>query len=140
LFELLKNERFSIVFSATIIVVSAGSLLYDFFVLNEMYWFQRSGALLVLAGVELQYSKITALWKKAVERERAIEPVESRIESGKGIKMSELAEESERTRAFALRIHDTLTGKSAKEIVAVVFIITGTIVWAYGDIPFRTNA
>ncbi len=51
--------------------------------------------------------------------------------------MRELADESEKTRAFALRIHETVTSKSTKEITAVVFIILGTVIWGYGDYPFK---
>ena len=123
MFEILKNERFSIVFSSLIIAVSGVSLLFDFMCQNEMFWFQRSGALIVLAGVELQYSKVISLWQTAVNREKEIESVETKIESGKGINMKELAEESEKTRAFSLRIHDAVTKKSSKESIAVILLI-----------------
>ena len=77
------------------------------------------------------------LWQSAVNREREIEPVQSRIDSGKGIGMKELAEESEKTRAFALRIFDVVTTKSKKEIIAISLIIIGTFIWGYGDLPFK---
>lgn len=92
---------------------------------------------MVLAGVELQYSRLAMLWQSAVNREKEIESVQSRIDSGKGIDMKELAEESEKTRAFALRIFDTITTKSIGEIVAISLIIGGTLIWGYGDLPFK---
>ena len=137
MFEIFKNEKFSITFSFVILAASIASIIFDFLTPNDFYWFQRSGALIVLAGVELQYSNLMSVWKKAVEREKNIESVVSRIASAKGIGMKELAEESEKTRAFALRIHETVTSKSTKEVFAVAFIIAGTVIWGYGDLPFK---
>lgn len=135
--NIIKNEKFSIIFTATMILAGTISFAVDLLLENDLYWFQRSGALLVLAGVELQYSRLTILWQSAVNREREIEPVQYRIDSGKGINMKELAEESEKTRAFALRIFDAVTTKSTKEIIAITLIISGTFIWGYGDLPFR---
>jgi hypothetical protein len=135
--NIIKNEKFSIIFTTSMILAGIISFTVDHLFKNELYWFQRSGALLVLAGVELQYSRLTMLWQSAVNREREIEPVQSRIDSGKGIGMKELAEESEKTRAFALRIFDTVTTKSKKEIIAISLIIIGTFIWGYGDLPFK---
>lgn len=135
--NIIKNEKFSIIFTMSMILAGIISFIVDLSFENELYWFQRSGALLVLAGVELQYSRLTMLWQSAVNREREIEPVQSRIDSGKGIGMKELAEESEKTRAFALRIFDVVTTKSKKEIIAISLIIIGTFIWGYGDLPFK---
>jgi hypothetical protein len=137
MFNIIKNEKFSIIFTTCMILAGIISFTIDLLLKNELYWFQRSGALLVLAGVELQYSRLTMLWQSAVNREREIEPVQSRIDSGKGIGMKELAEESEKTRAFALRIFDAVTTKSKKEIIAISLIISGTFIWGYGDLPFK---
>jgi hypothetical protein len=135
--KIIENEKFSIFFTLVIVVLGISSLARDLMTPNETYWFQRSGALLVLAGVGLQYSRINALWQSEMNREKEIESVASRIESGNGINMKELAEESQKTRAFALRIFDTVTTKSIKEVIAVSLIVGGTIIWGYGDLPFK---
>lgn len=137
--DILKNERFSVAFTSLMVLLSGVSLYVDFASPNDMYWFQRSGALIVLAGVNLQYAKLITLWKKALEREMAIEPVESKIASGNGISMLTMAKESEQTRAFAIQIYDVVTEKSMKDVIAVLLIVFGTVMWAYGDSPFRNQ-
>jgi len=104
---------------------------------NESFWFQRSGALIVLAGVELQYSKLVNLWKKAFDQEMSLESVESKIGSGQGISMLEMAKDSVKTRDFTIRIHTVITEKSKKDTIAVLLMVIGTVVWAYGDLPFK---
>lgn len=135
--DVLKNERFSVIYTSLMVFLSGASLYVDFAAPNDVYWFQRSGALIVLAGVNLQYAKLVALWKKALERETAVEPVESRVASGQGISLLQTAKESETTRAFAIRIHDIVTEKSAKDGIAVFLIVFGTAMWGYGDLPFK---
>jgi hypothetical protein len=121
------------------VAISLVSAYVDFSSSNDFFWFQRSGALIVLAGANLQYSKLVTLWKKAFEREMAIEPVESRIASGQGISMLAMAKESVQTRDFAIRIHDAVTEKSMKDVVAIFLIVLGTVVWGYGDLPFKNQ-
>ncbi len=133
----IKNERFCIFFTVLMLVLAGASWYADSSVKNDFYWFQRSGALIVLAGANLQYSKLVNLWEKAFQREMALEPVSSKIASGQGISMLSMANESVQTRDFAIRIHDIVTEKSMKDVWAVIFIIAGTVIWGYGDIPFR---
>jgi hypothetical protein len=137
IFDILKNERFSVVFPSLMLFLSGVSLYVDFSASNDVYWFQRSGALIVLAGLSLQYAKLVALWKKALERETAVEPVESRVTSGQGIGLIQTAKESEATLAFAIRIHDIVTEKSAKDVIAIFHIVVGTTMWGYSDLPFK---
>lgn len=137
--DVLKNERFSVVFTSLMVLLSAVSLYVDFVSPNDTYWFQRSGALIVLAGVNLQYAKLITLWKKALEKEMTIEPVESRVASGQEIGMFQMAKESELTRAFSIRIHDIVTEKSMKDVIAVPLIVFGTAMWGYGDLPFKNQ-
>lgn len=114
------------------------SLYVDWMYKNDFYWFQRAGALLVLTGIELQYAKLTSLWKNELEKElAAISLVHERIKSGQGISMLQEAASSEQTRGLAIRLHCLVTEKSSKDVWAVMFIITGTMIWAFGDLPFR---
>lgn len=138
--ELLKSRKFSLFFLATVFVLTLASLIGDFLLPEKHYWFQRSGALIVLAGVELQYAKLVDLWNRALEGEMTVEPVESRIASGQGVSLLSTARESETTRKLAVRLHTLVTEKSPKDILAVACIIVGTIVWAYGDLPFKVGA
>jgi hypothetical protein len=121
------------------VAMSLASGYIDFSLSNDVFWFQRSGALIVLAGANLQYSKLVSLWRMALEREMAIEHVESQISSGQGISMLAMAKESVQTRDFAIRIHDVVTEKSMKDVIAIFLIVLGTVVWGYGDLPFKNQ-
>lgn len=135
----LVTERFSVVLTIIMLGLAAASLYADCSSPDDTYWFQRSRALIVLTGAALQYVKLVGLWNKALDREMSIEPVESRIASGKGIDMLSMANQSVQTREFAIRIHETLTEKSVLDVLAVVSIVAGTIIWAYGDLPFKNQ-
>ena len=135
--KILKDEKFSVLFTVSMVALALVAICVDLAAPNDKYWFQRSGALIALAGVELQYARLISTWQKAWQREMAIEPVESRLASGKGVSMLAMAKESVQTRDFAIRIHRIVTEKSRKDVVAVVLVVVGTIVWAYGDLPFR---
>ncbi|MCZ8133522.1 MAG: hypothetical protein O9248_00605 [Rhodobacteraceae bacterium] len=132
-----QSERFSALFASLMVVLTVVGLCIDWAYKDGFYWFQRAGALLVLAGVELQYAKLTSLWRSELDKELAVPSVHERIKSGQGISMLQEAENSERTRGLALRLHRLVTEKSGKDVLAVVFIIAGTIIWAFGDLPFR---
>ena len=132
-----QNERFSVSFAAFMVVLTGVGLFIDWTYKDGFYWFQRAGALLVLAGVELQYAKLTSLWKSELDKELAVPSVQERLERGRGISMLQEAANSERTRGLAMRLHRLVTEKSGKDVWAVVFIIVGTIIWAFGDLPFR---
>ena len=132
-----QSERFSVSFAAFMVVLTGVGLYIDWIYKDGFYWFQRAGALLVLAGVELQYAKLTSLWKSELDNELAVPSVQERIRSGQGISTLQEAAASERTRGLAIRLHRLVTEKSGKDVWAVVFIIVGTIVWAFGDLPFR---
>jgi len=136
--ELLKNERFSVFFTGIMLIICGVSFYWDAMRSNEIYWFQRSGALIVLAGVALQYSKITSLWKNATHPPRLANsdidpmiPESARLVEG----MNPVVKN---TRDLALQTHEIIAGKSYKDSIAVLFIIVGTVIWAYGDIPFKS--
>lgn len=133
----LKNNKFPIFFTAAMLALSAASLWLDIAHRNEVFWFQRSGALLVLAGANLQYAKIVDLWRSALDVQARIPTAEEKIANGQGIGMRAAAEESSETRDLAIRIHNMVTEKSGKDIVAVIFIVAGTVIWGYGDLPFK---
>lgn len=135
--ELLISNRFSIVFTLTMIGVAIVSLLADIVSYDGSNWFQRSGALLVLAGAELQYSAIRSNWQKAQRREKEMPNFDDKIAEGKGITMTELYEDLARTRNFSIEIHEIITAKSLKQVLAIVLIVAGTGIWGYADIPFK---
>lgn len=135
---LLQSERFSFTFATLMVILAFVCVYVDLTYKNDLYWFQRAGALLVLAGVELQYAKLASLWRNELDEELAVPSVQDRIKSGQGISMLQEATNSERTRGLAIRLHRLVTEKSGKEDVwAVVFIVAGTLIWAFGDLPFR---
>ena len=135
--ELPQNVLFSDLFAVFMVALSLGSLYLDWSLKDGYYWFQRSGALLVLAGVELQYAKLKSMWKDELGKELAIPSVMQRIASGQGVSMLQEAETAEVTRGLTVRLHRLITEKSPKDVLAVVFLIVGTIVWGFGDLPFR---
>jgi hypothetical protein len=137
-FYLPQSERFSVVFVILVACLALASLIADWVTHDTYYMFQRSGALLVLGGVELQYAKLTSTWKKQLDAEISKQPsVEQRISSGQGISMRDEAKSAERVRNLAVLLYELVAKKNAKDVWAVVCIIVGTIIWAYGDIPFR---
>lgn len=118
------------------VFAALASLLADIYMRGEILWFSRSGALLVLTGALLEYQKLLKLWSSAKHVEQSLESVASRIKRGTGVGLKETAEESVQTRDFAIRIYDVLTKKDKTEVCAVIMVVLGTLVWAYGDIPF----
>jgi hypothetical protein len=133
----IRNNRFPIFFTLAMLALTFVSLWWDITHKNEVYWFQRAGALVVLAGANLQYAKVVDLWKRALEVESNLPSVEERIASGQGISMSATAKETSETHAFAIRIHGMVTEKSRKDVLAILFILFGTVIWAYGDLLFK---
>jgi hypothetical protein len=135
--DLIKNNWFSISFSVLMILVAIISLIADFLASGQNFWFQRSGALIVLAGAELQYSSILSNWAKAKSRETEMLELEAELAKGNGIKMTEIYQQLAKTRNFSIEIHELITQKSQKQSVAIFFIILGTVIWGYGDMPFN---
>ena len=132
-----QNERFSVFFASFMVLLAGIGLYLDWTLKDGFYWFQRTGALLVLAGVELQYAKLTSMWRSELDRELSVPTVQERISSGQGVSMLQEAKNSEATRGLAIRLHRLVTEKSAKDVWAVAFVIGGTIIWGFGDLPFR---
>ncbi|SDK68621.1 hypothetical protein [Microbulbifer yueqingensis] len=137
MFDFLKSGRFSAVFAGVIVAISALSLIVDLMGSAGIYWFQRSGALIVLAGVELQYAKLTSLWQRAVGDDTREKTSRDGELQGRAVDIKGVKANSEELRAFALRLHGGNRQNSATENVAFVFIILGTLIWGYGDVPFR---
>ena len=135
--ENLRKEGASICIIAVAIIVTAVSLFVDITFHNEVFWFQRSGAVMTVAGVWFQYRKIVSTWTQAFESEINYIPTKESSESGQGIKMSDIAKESWQTRDFVKRIHDIVTAKSPKDLISIFLVVSGTLIWAYGDLPFR---
>ncbi|WP_057972903.1 hypothetical protein [Lysobacter antibioticus] len=132
-----QSERFSAFFAIFMVMLSLVGLWLDITLKDGFYWFQRTGALLVLAGVELQYAKLTSLWKNELGDELNAPTVRERLSSGQGISMLQEAQAAEATRGLAVRLHRIVTDKSMKDVAAVISLIIGTIIWAFGDLPFR---
>jgi hypothetical protein len=135
--ELPQCVRFSGFFALFMVALALGGLYLDWSLKDDFYWFQRSGALLVLAGVELQYAKLKSMWKEGLEEALAIPSVAQRIASGQGVSLRQEAETADATRRLLVRLHMLVTEKSLKDVLAVVFLIVGTVVWGFGDLPFR---
>ena len=132
-----QSIRFSTFSASFMVVLAAGGLYLDWSLRDGYYWFQRAGALLVLAGVELQYAKLTNIWKEELGKELAVPSVAQRIASGEGVSMLQEAKTADATRGLAVRLHRLVTEKGLQDVLAVVFLIVGTIVWGFGDLPFR---
>jgi hypothetical protein len=132
------NNKFSIAFSLLVILIAIASIFVDSYCYDGNHWFQRAGALIVLAGAELQYSAILINWANAKSREKEIPGFDEKIAEGKSITFSGMYEDLVKTRNFALEIHGLITEKSSKQTFAILFIVIGTIVWGYGDLPFKT--
>lgn len=132
-----QSERFSVFFASLVVLLAVVGLYIDVTLEDGFFWFQRTGALLVLAGVELQYAKLTSMWKSELDGALSVPTVQERIKTGQGVSMLDEAKTSEATRRLAIRLHRMVTEKSAKDVLAVAFVITGTIIWGFGDLPFR---
>ncbi|WP_123637673.1 hypothetical protein [Marinimicrobium koreense] len=135
--NVLISNRFSILFTLTMVIIAVVSLLADVLTYDGNNWFQRSGSLLVLAGAELQYSSIRTNWQRAQNREREMPSFDDKIAEGKGISVTELYEDLAKTRNFSIEIHEIITAKSLKQVIAIVLIVAGTGIWGYADIPFQ---
>lgn len=120
-----------------LILLSLGSLFLDLFAFAPTNWFQRSGALLILAGIQLQFSKLVGTWRAAIAKEEPALTVDERLARGMKVSMHGEADQSARTRNFALELHRLLTARSKEDIGALALILIGTVVSSYGDIPFR---
>ena len=121
------------------ILVCTVSVAADLTVEQLRYWFQRSGALVVIAAMQLQYSKLVSLWKQAIATEQQIDPVVARLERDERISMKSAHDESAATRNFAVRLHGLLTQRDIRDVWATVFLIVGTLIWSYGDLPFAID-
>ncbi|HHQ4490109.1 TPA: hypothetical protein ACSP71_000518 [Aeromonas hydrophila] len=133
----IRKEWRSICGLALMFIIAAVSLGVDIVFPNDKFWFQRSGALITLAGVWLQYSKLVSTWKQAFDSEMKGETQADRLEAGKGSWMSDSLKENRATRQFVIRLHEIVTAKSTKDKLSVFLMVCGTLVWAYGDLLFR---
>lgn len=117
------------------LVITGISFWFDWTSPGQTYWFPRAGALLVLAGAVGEYQKLMKTWAASKQTEQSVPSVKEKIAIG-GIGMKELAEESYQTREFAIRIYDVLTRKDHLDVYSFILILLGTVIWAYGDVPF----
>ena len=94
------------------IVPTSISLAYDFSVANEYYWFQRSGSLMVLFGVMLDFYQN---------------------------QHTELEQSSSVTIGGQAAITGTTLSKTRKyiQVFSIGLAIVGTFIWGYGDVPFK---
>jgi pheromone shutdown protein TraB len=131
------QEKFPAAFTALVILLSCAGLFLDISLKDGHFWFQRSGALLTLAGVELQYAKLLTVWRMQLGAILDRESVQSRLASGKGVGLLETAREAEDARNLAQSLYNIITGKSAADIWAVALIVVGTLIWGFADLPFK---
>ena len=120
-----------------LIAAPAISLAFDIGQDAPTNWFQRSGAFLILAGIQLQFSRLQQTWSRALQRERKLPSVAERMEQGHLVSLIDSAEQAVATRNFAVELHGLLTTRSPKDTWSLVLILVGTAVSSYGDIPFR---
>ncbi|MCE8051270.1 hypothetical protein HOP61_08210 [Halomonas daqingensis] len=115
----LTNFYCVFLFSVLICLLSLGLSLW----LNDVEWFQASGAVVTVGGVLLAARKIIRLGLEEFLRD------ESTIDGGH---IEPTPEEIEHNRQFELDV------KSYRWSVAL--LIVGTLVWAYGGIGLRMLA
>lgn len=132
-----QGEKFPVYFTVVVVALSVAGLTLDIWLRDQNFWFQRSGALLTLAGIQLQYAKIASLWRLQLKNELGQETVAHKLASGKGVGLKETAENEERTRRLAQRLYGIVTGRDSRDVWAVALIIVGTIVWGFCDLPFK---
>ncbi|HHQ4482492.1 hypothetical protein ACET8J_04395 [Aeromonas veronii] len=137
LLNCIRDEWRSICGLTLIFLITAVSLYTDLAFPNDKYWFQRSGALITIASVWFQYQKIANSWAQAFENEINNIPTKTSSESGQGISMRAMAQEGWDSRDFIKRIHNMITAKSKKDVISLLLVVAGTLIWAYGDLPFR---
>ena len=117
--ETIKREKFSLYFTSAMLLIGIASILMDFIFPNDSYWFQRSGAMIVLAGVESQYTIFINRNKKLL----FIKPPNTH-----NIFL-----------IFLSKIKNMFSQYCKKDIFAIWLIVSGTVIWAYGDLPFKTQ-
>ncbi|EKT4442749.1 TPA: hypothetical protein R9Y59_001671 [Stenotrophomonas maltophilia] len=134
-----QRPGFSRKYAILMVVIAIAACVVDWYSPNEYFWFQRSGALLVLAGVSLQYSKLTSSWKQRLDPAYFGKTTEERIRDGSGISMLAEAEALDQTRKLVAELHQIVAEPDLRDFFSVAFAIVGTLVWALGDVPFRSS-
>ena len=107
-----ENRLLDFLIIAAALVPAAISLALDLIVPSDFYWFNRAGSLMVLFAVILEF-----------RQEYFAQPTRSKgyMEQGVGLLIpTELSR-------FRKNLRWT----------AVTLAILGTVIWGYGDVPFR---
>ena len=110
----LKEYWIDILFILLAIIPSSYAFFYDFHIHiseNKEYWFQRSGSLMVIFAIALDSEQA-----KYIERKES-----STFYIGTPIV---LGKELSRSRSLIQKF-------------SIVLMITGTIIWGYGDLCFK---
>ena len=116
------------------VALAVVSMAVDLWENDQTYLFARAGALLTIAGVNLQYVKLIQLWDTTLKGQITRPPVEERIASGSGVELGDAARQAEEAQNLARSLHGLVTEKSLKDVLAIRFIVFGTLIWAYGDL------
>jgi len=144
--QILKKEKFSIFFTILMVVISIVSFVLDIISTEAIFWFQRSGALIVLAGVELQYSRLNSEHIPTTYYgipNSALDPEEQRFQrENYGISDIERIslDIAANSQEIATNTRNIVTKKTLKDSIAIFLIVIGTGIWAYGDLPFKAHA
>ena len=110
-----ENFHWDWIIVSTGMLIVAASFFVDLFAnesCSKLLWFNRSGSLMVLAGAILEYRQ-----HSVTDRDR-VNDAFGNFSFFAGAPLSE------KRKGF--------------EKIAFVYIIFGTLVWGYGDIPFNT--
>lgn len=144
--EILRKEKFSIFLTILTVAICVVSFLADIFSTEAIYWFQRSGALIVLAGVELQYSRLNSVHIPATIYytipSSVLDPdIQQFQKENYGISDIEKTslDIAANSQEIATETSALVTKKMLKDSIAILLIVIGTAIWAYGDLPFKNH-
>jgi hypothetical protein len=90
--------------------------LLDYMVPNDFYWFQRSGAVLCILAISAEFSL------NKLDRTASINSLNDALDFNNSLKTGV--------------IKDTKFDKRVRRTTHAC-VAAGTLIWAYGDIPFR---
>ncbi len=111
------------------VLFSIASILFDVLSTDNTIWFARSGSIVVLVSAIVEYRLASYIYTDIDEsirktaRKRAITPQISDNPLVEGIVKSNITSMPEAPKS-----------RKALSVISHTFIITGTIIWGYGDL------
>jgi hypothetical protein len=109
-----KQYTYDIGLLAAAVIPALASLVVDLQFANEYFWLQRAGSIMVLSGIILDVRQYG---------------------------FSETEESPDLTVNGKPAIIGSVVPESRKRLqrVAVALAVVGTLIWGYGDVPFRVT-